>query len=248
MQGLRKYQPARRSASRVALFDPSSNEYCTGWWRADSGLSKDSHNYVTGWTSRLPSGLTMGMPYASNPIIYVPECINGFPAILASYSPSMLGTSGCFHDGDIDFTITTVFRLPSYFESGSQVLIYVDTTGCGIAMVGNYGPHLSLHVRNNYCTLNNTWTNGTFTPQIVTARFFNTDWGMSSSLHQNGVYIGGWTNNGGVSLNTSTNIYCPYSTLQPIFFSELIVHRIKLTDSEVQDMQNTLMAQYGVGL
>lgn len=241
----------RRILPTTTLFDPSGDSSCTGWWRADSGLTVSDANrqLVNSWTSKLPSGLVLvgaGAPSWLN----IPALTNGFPGIMG-WSNENWNTAGVAENGDRSFTYTFVLRTIRFYTVNTW-LIGLDNM-MGVGYWDGYLRPLHPYISWWNCMDGAYYPNGNASVLVASVRMQPYDqaggdlrgkWKFTYGTNFYGPFTqdGGWGDRV-LSESNSLRIY-GYAGGHQVWH-EVITFRRYLSDTEILDMHTALLAQYG---
>lgn len=251
MYGYPRRQTKRRLLPTTALFDPSGDSSCTGWWRADSNVtvSNANHQLVNGWTSKLPSALGL-VGAGSSPWLNIPSLTNGFPGIMG-WGNENWNSAGVAADGDRSFTYTFVLRTMRWYTTNTW-LINVDNM-MGVGYWDGYLRPLHPYISWWNCMDGAYYPNGNANVLVGSVR-------MQPYDEAGGDLRGKW------KFTYGTNFYGPYTqnsdwgdrVLNPSRslrlygyagghqgWHEVITFRRHLEDTEILNMHTALLAQYG---
>lgn len=225
--------------------------YCTGWWRADSGVTVSDANrqLVNSWTSKLPSGLVLvgaGTPSWLN----IPTLTNGSPGIMG-WSNENWNTAGVAENGDRSFTYTFVLRSLRFYTSNTW-LIGLDNM-MGVGYWDGYLRPLHPYISWWNCMDGAYYPNGIASVLVASVRMQPYDqaggdlrgkWKFTYGTNFYGPFTqdGGWGDRV-LSESNSLRIYGYAGGHQA--WHELITFRRCLSATEILDMHTALLAQYG---
>jgi hypothetical protein len=246
----RRHQPARRSGPAQVLFDPSGDDSCAIWVRADTGVTYDAGtNIITGFGSQVGGRFLAAAD--NSKWVRFPQLTNGFDGALTTvgqYTVSDLGNGA-----NVTAASTTiVFRSLCYSrpaEWGGNDWFAISPIW-RVSVRHWDGPRFGFLVNggvNDWASpMAPVWWNGATFIYVVTVRFAYDGTQVRFTYSVNGAtYVDG-------SIATGYHTITPTTVLSMsgghesyrLGFHELIHTNRFITDAELSSMHNLLRQQY----
>jgi len=247
----RRQNKQKRILPTTALFDPSGDSSCTGWWRADSNVEVSDANrqLVRSLTSKLPSALGL-IGSTGQQWLNIPALTKGFPGIMG-WGNENWNTSGVAQTGDRSFTYTFVLRTLRWYTTNTWIINVDNMMG-----VGYWDGYLRpLHPQISWWNAMDGayYPNGNTNVLVASVRMepYNA---AASDLRGKYKFTYGTNFYGPFTQNADwgDRVLDPSKSLRIYGYAgghqawhEVITFRRHLTDTEILNMHTALLAQYG---